>query len=149
MDTLDDFLKTLQNEIFDEAKQALGEKGFQRWRNPKFYGKMETPDGQSRVTGNCGDTMEIYLRFENNRVSNASYFTDGCASSSVSGSFAAELTLGRNPDEVTDITAQTVLNTIGKLPDKDLHCATLAALAVQEALSNYMSNLSPEKFEKL
>lgn len=141
MNNLDDFLDNLQNEIFEEAKQALGEKGFQRWRNPKFHGRMENSDGHASVTGACGDTMEIYLKFENNRVSNASYFTNGCASSAIAGSFAAELTLGKDPDEITDITGQTVLDTIGKLPEKDLHCATLAADTIQEALSNYMSAL--------
>ncbi len=139
MNNLDEFLDNLQNEIFEDAKKALGEKGFQRWRNPKFNGKMENPDGHASVTGECGDTMEIYLKFENNRISDASYFTNGCASSSIAGSFAAELTLGKDPDEITDITEKTVLDTIGKLPEKDLHCASLAAQTVQEALSNYMT----------
>ncbi len=138
MDDLDRFVDNLQTEIFEEAKQSLGEKGFDRWRNPKFNGKMENPDGHASVTGECGDTMEIYLKFENNRVYKASYFTNGCASSAISGSFAAQLTLGKDPDEIIDITAQTVLDTIGRLPDNDLHCATLAASTVQEALNNYM-----------
>jgi nitrogen fixation NifU-like protein len=138
MDRLDEFANKLQNQIFDEAREALGEKGFHRWRNPRFNGRMKDPDGQARVTGECGDSMEIYLRFNDDRVCEASYFTDGCASSSISGSFAAELTLGRTADEVTDITADTVLNTIGKLPTEDLHCTTLAARTVQEALSDYM-----------
>jgi nitrogen fixation NifU-like protein len=135
---LDDFLDKLQDEIFEEAKQALGERGFDRWRNPKFNGRMDDADAWARVKGDCGDTMEIYLKFENNRVCRASYFTDGCASSMVSGSFAAELTLGRDPDEITDIDAQAVLDAIGRLPEEDMHCATLAAGAVQEALNNYM-----------
>jgi nitrogen fixation protein NifU and related proteins len=145
MNNLDEFINNLQNEIFEDAKKALGEKGFHRWRNPRFNGKMENPDAYARLKGECGDTMEIYLRFENNRVSKASYFTDGCASSTVSGSFAAELTLGKDPDELTDITAETVLNAIGRLPEEDQHCATLAARTVQEALSNYMSSLLTKK----
>ncbi|MCK5837083.1 MAG: iron-sulfur cluster assembly scaffold protein [Desulfobacula sp.] len=143
MKNLDDFIDNLQNEIFEDAKRELGEKGFQRWRHPQFNGRMENPDGHASVTGECGDTMEIYLKFENNRVSDASYFTNGCASSSVSGSFAAELTLGKDPDEITDITSEIVLTTIGRLPDKDVHCTELAARTVQEALSNYMS--TPQK----
>ena len=139
MDRLDEFIDTLQNQIFEDAKEALGEKGFDRWRNPKWSGRMDNPDGYGRVTGECGDTMEIYLKFENNRVSEASYFTDGCASSMVSGSFAAELTLGRDPDELSDITAETVLTAIGRLPEEDLHCASLAARTVQEALIHFMS----------
>lgn len=139
MNNLDDFIDQLQDQIFDEAREALGEKGFDRWRNPKHQGRMEDPDGRSRVTGSCGDTMEIYLKFKNGRVAKATYFTDGCASSQVSGSFAAELTLGKVPDEIADITAEDVLNSIGKLPEADLHCTTLAEGAIREALTDYMS----------
>ncbi|WP_321495019.1 iron-sulfur cluster assembly scaffold protein [uncultured Desulfobacter sp.] len=138
---LDAFLDKLQEEIFDEAKQALGERGFHRWRNPRYNGRMENPDGWGRVTGECGDTMEIYLKFSNNQVADASYFTDGCASSMVSGSFAAELTLGKTPEELTDITADHILAAIGRLPENDLHCTTLAARTIQAALDNYMGNM--------
>ncbi|MBU1194431.1 MAG: iron-sulfur cluster assembly scaffold protein [Proteobacteria bacterium] len=141
MDRLDKFLDELQNKIFEEARQALGEKGFERWRNPKWNGRMEHPDGFARVTGECGDTMEIYLKFENDRVSNASYFTDGCASSMLSGSFTAELAIGKTSDELTGVTADMILNAIGRLPEEDMHCTTLAERTVQEALSQYMSTL--------
>ncbi len=140
MSDLNEFLDNLQNEIFKEARQALGEKGFLRWRNPKYNEKMKNPDGYSRITGECGDSMEIYLKFKNNKVLKASYITNGCASSSISGSFAAELTIGKTPDEILDITPEKVLSTIGKLPEQDLHCASLASRSVQEALNNYMSN---------
>ncbi len=141
MNDLKKFADNLQAEINEEAKQALGERGFQRWRNPKFNGRMENSNGYARVKGECGDTMEIFLKFKNNRVSKASYFTNGCASSTVSGSFAAELTLGKDPDELADITAESVLNAIGRLPEEDRHCASLAARTVQEALTQYMSRL--------
>jgi nitrogen fixation NifU-like protein len=147
MNDLDVFLDNLQEEIFDEAKKALGDKGFDRWRHPRFTGRMSAPDGQASVTGDCGDTMEIYLKFKNEKVVAASYFTDGCASSQVAGSFAAELTLGRTPDEITDINADAVLNAIGRLPEKDRHCAGLAAGAVQEALTHYMKQRKKYAFK--
>lgn len=138
MDELDDFVNQLQEEIYDEARESLGEKGFERWQNPRYTGRMEAPDGYARVTGSCGDTMEIFLKFKDGRVSGASYLTDGCASSNVCGSFASELALGRDPDGLTDINGEAVLKMIGRLPDEDRHCADLAAAAVQEALSDYM-----------
>lgn len=141
MDKLDEFLDKLQEEIFDEARDALGERGFHRWRNPKFAGRMENADGWAKVKGECGDTMEIYLKFKDQRVTEASFFTDGCASSTVSGSFAAELTLDKTPEQLSDITAEQVLNAIGKLPEADRHCTTLAARTIQAALDNYMGNL--------
>ncbi len=139
MDRLDEFVNNLQESIFAEAKEAYGEKGFDRWRNPKYRGRMDDPDGWARVTGSCGDTMEIYLKFENGRVKEASYFTDGCASSALSGSFAAQLAIGKDPDELTEITGDAVLNEIGRLPESDKHCASLAAETVQEAVGNYLS----------
>lgn len=145
MDNLDKFLDQLQEDIFDEARDALGERGFERWRNPRYNGRMENPDGQARIKGECGDTMEIYLKFENGRVASASYFTDGCASSTVSGSFAAELTLNKTPEELTDITADQVLDAVGKLPEADQHCTSLAARTIQAAVDNYMGSLVKQK----
>ena len=139
MDNFDDFVNQLQEQIFDEAREAYGEKGFHRWRNPRFNGRMDAPDGYAGLTGECGDTIEIFLKFENDRVRQASYVTDGCASSAICGSFAAELALGKDPDELTDITGEAVLAEIGRLPASDQHCAGLAAASLQEALSNYMT----------
>ncbi len=143
MNDLDSFVNDLQEKIFDEAKEAYGEKGFRRWRNPRFVGRMDRPDACARITGKCGDTMEIFLKFENNRVKRASYFTDGCASSAISGSFAAELAVGRDPDELAEINANTVLTEIGRLPKEDRHCAALAADTLQEALNDYMTGDRP------
>lgn len=138
MDKLDAFLDDLQERIFDEAREAYGERGFDRWRNPRFHGPMESPDAHGRITGECGDTMQIFLKFENDRVTKASYLTNGCASSGISGSFAAELALGKNPDELAQISGEDVLKAIGRLPEGDRHCAVLAAGTLQEALNNYM-----------
>jgi len=140
MNKLDSFLDDLQEEIFDEARGALGEKGFDRWRNPRFAGKMENPDGHGRVLGTCGDTMEIFFKFKNNIVKEGSYMTDGCASSGVSGSFAVELALGKTVDELADITGEDVLEAIGRLPEEETHCAFLAAQTIQDALTSYMNS---------
>jgi len=139
MDPLDAFVDQLQEEIFDEARQAYGEKGFSRWRNPRYNGRMDNPDAHARVTGKCGDTMEIYLAFYNNIVINASYVTDGCASSAICGSFAAEIAMGKDPDRLADISGEDVLKAIGRLPKEDMHCAFLAAETLQKALEDYMT----------
>ncbi|NQT10108.1 MAG: iron-sulfur cluster assembly scaffold protein [Desulfobacteraceae bacterium] len=146
-DHFDAFVETLQEQIFDETKEAFGEAGFQRWRNPLYKGKLENPDAHGRITGSCGDTMEIYLKFKNDRVSEASYVTDGCGSSTVCGSFTAEMAIGKNPDELSEITGEIVLQKIGRFPKEDEHCALLAAETLQEALHSYLikDNIPGEK----
>ena len=137
-DEFDDFVKGLQTQIFEETRAAYGEIAFQRWRNPLYMGAMEDPDGYGRVTGTCGDTMEIFLRFEGDKVKEAAFRTDGCGSSTICGSFAAELALGKSPDEVTDVTGEAILRVLGGLPEEDRHCAFLAAETLHTALDDYM-----------
>ena len=145
MDKFDQFVNDLQERIFDEAREAYGEKGFDRWRNPRFNGRLASADSMARVTGDCGDSIEIYLKIANGRIEDAAYVTDGCGTSSICGSFAAELAIGRDLEAVTDIDGEAVLNAIGRLPEEDRHCADLAAAALQEALSRYMQRWASGK----
>lgn len=142
-ETVDDFVRNLQNQIFEETKQAYGEKALQRWLDPVYMGAIKEPDGYACLTGVCGDTMEIFLKFENHRVKESSFQSDGCGSSIVCGSFAAEMSLGKNPDELLEITREAILEELGKLPKEDEHCASLAAETLQEALNDYMIKQTP------
>lgn len=137
-ETLDDFVRNLQKQIYVETRDAYGEEVFQRWLNPVHEGMIDKPDGYSRLTGRCGDTMEIFLKFEDEQVKEASYRTDGCGSSNAAGSCAVEMALGRNPDEILEITGQAILGKLVGLPEAEEHCAFLAAEALQEALNDYM-----------
>ena len=139
-DNFDSLVDKLQEQIFDEAKEAFGDKGFNRWRKPKYNGRMRDCDASASLKGECGDTMEIFLKFAADRVQSASYFTNGCASSSICGSFTAEMAIGKDPDELTKITGDAVLKKIGKFPKDDKHCAFLAAETLQEALHFYMTH---------
>ncbi len=134
---LDDFLNDLQDTINKETIRDFGEKAFERWRNPRYMRAMKGPDGHARITGPCGDTMEIFLKFEKGRVIDASFQTDGCGPSIICGSLAAELSLEKTPDEIKAITNETILEKVGGLPEENKHCALLAANTLQEAVARY------------
>jgi nitrogen fixation NifU-like protein len=137
-DEFDDFTRAMQTQIYEETRQVYGEIAFERWLKPLYVGVMDNADGYSRVTGSCGDTMEIFLKFQNDTVKEASFQTDGCGSSMICGSFAVEMALGKNPDELIEITGEKILEVLEKFPKEDQHCAFLAAEALQEALEDYM-----------
>ncbi|MFH0996617.1 MAG: iron-sulfur cluster assembly scaffold protein [Pseudomonadota bacterium] len=137
-DRIDDFISGLQERIFEETRAAYGEVGFQRWRKPLYRGVMDDADGYGRLTGTCGDTMQIFLKFEKERVKAATYLTDGCGSSGVCGSLAAELSLGKTPDELMDFSGEKILDVLGVFPEEDKHCAFLAAETVQDAIGDFM-----------
>ena len=92
----------------------------------------------AKVKGKCGDSIEIFLKFENNRITQASFLTDGCGPSFVCGSYAAEMAIGKDPDELVGITGEVILEKLGGLPEENEHCAFLAAESLQEALNDYM-----------
>ena len=131
----------IQAEAFADARSAYGEKGFSRWRNPQFCGQMKVCDGHGRVTGKCGDTMEMFLKVDGSRVVDASYQTDGCSSSSLCGSFAAELAIGRSFEQVFDLRGEDVLTCIGTFPESERHCAFLAVETLHEAINDCLCRM--------
>lgn len=134
----DALINKIQNEVFAEAKQALGEKGFDRWRNPKFCGVMDGADSHARLKGSCGDTMEMYILVADDRIKKVSYVTDGCSSSSIAGSFTAEMAMGKTFAEVLDMAGVDVLRAIGTFPEAEEHCAHLAVSTLHEAVNSLL-----------
>lgn len=105
---------------------------------------VKEPDGKAKITGKCGDTMEICLKFHYGKVVDTSSWTDGCAYSYNSVCAAADLAKGKTPDEILEIDADTIKEYIGGLPSDHLHCAKLAEETLQAALHDYMLKLKEQ-----
>ncbi|MBW2175131.1 MAG: iron-sulfur cluster assembly scaffold protein [Deltaproteobacteria bacterium] len=86
--------------------------GVYYWLNPC----LDDPDGKASVTGECGDTMEIRLRFSGNRVAETSHWTNGCTFSLNCISSAALLAKGKTLEEAIDIDPDTIQKSIEGLP---------------------------------
>jgi len=110
------------------------------WLQSKFdpdRGTIDSPDASAFLKGSCGDAMKISLRFADERVVEAKYWTDGCRMSSACGAAAAKLAINKTPEEIADIDYLAIEKEAGALPEEDRHCATLAAGTLQEALRLY------------
>ena len=144
-DDIDVFVQRLQEAMLEEAKENYGEVFFKRWQHPLYMGAMADADVSAQLTGQCGDTISIYLKFENGFVKNASFETDGCAPSIVCGSYAAELSIDKSPEELLDISVETITTQLGGLPEEVQHCAFLAAATIHGAVDKYMIRQIEEK----
>ena len=100
---------------------------------------VESPDTEARVTGECGDTMEIRVKFQGNRVADISYWTNGCTYMVNCLSAATLLAKGKTVDEILDIDADVVQKSIGGLPKDYMHCAIQAAELLRGIVDDYMS----------
>ncbi|MGV8075552.1 MAG: putative Se/S carrier-like protein [Syntrophobacteraceae bacterium] len=108
--------------------------GIDHYLNPR----METPDGIAKVSGSCGDTMEIALKFNGPRVEGAHSWTDGCSISKMCVDMAALLARGKTVPELGKIDTAAILDQVGNLPDTHIHCAVLAETTLRKAVENYM-----------
>ncbi|MBN2059794.1 MAG: iron-sulfur cluster assembly scaffold protein [Deltaproteobacteria bacterium] len=128
----------LKGKMLKEEEDFFSPSAYERWRNPIYRGSIEHPDGHARLTGKCGETIEISLKFNRGHVAQAAFQTDGCAAITVCGSFAAEMAIGKSPEEVLEITGDSLMEIVGSFPEEEAHCAFLAAETLQEALNDYM-----------
>jgi len=134
----DDPFKELEQSVMEDMKRVYSEKTIDHFLKPRNLGEIPAPDGFGRVTGPCGDTMEIYLRVNSDKIVNASFWTDGCGPSIASGSMVTEMAKGRNVSEAQRISQHDVLAALSGLPEESEHCALLAANTLKEAIRDYL-----------
>jgi nitrogen fixation NifU-like protein len=84
--------------------------------------------------------MQIHLKVKDGKVTNVSFWTDGCGPSIASGSTVTELAKGKSVPEAQKITQQDILDALGGLPQESTHCALLAANTLREAIKDYLAS---------
>ena len=114
------------------------EKVMDHFRHPRNVGILEHPDGVGEVgNAKCGDIMKIYLKIDQDTVSDVKFETFGCGSAIASSSMATEMIKGKPIDQVMKLTNQAVVKALEGLPAQKLHCSVLAEEAVKAALKDY------------
>ena len=142
------FIEEIKKDILEETKRAYGEKAFHRWMKPLYEGALANPDGYARLRSSCGDSMEFFLNFDGDCVSEASFRTAGCGASAVCGSYAAEMALHKGPGEILEITGQSILDRLGGLPREEEAMAALAAKTLHAALRDFMRKKERKERDK-
>ena len=99
---------------------------------------VKHPDGYGKRTGDCGDTVEIYLSICNGRIQSVSYETDGCLSTNACANTVAELIEGKDVGSAWELTPEDVMKYLETLPSENTHCAELAIGAMYRALRNFL-----------
>lgn len=101
-------------------------------------GRMENASCHGKITGSCGETMEVFLRIRGESIEDATFFTDGCLFSMLCGYLAARLATGKNVDDAVQIGGDTLLMSLASVPEGESHCAFLAAEALHAAIHEWM-----------
>ena len=114
------------------------EKVMDHFMNPRNVGVIENADCIGEVgNAKCGDIMKMYLKIDNDIITDVKFETFGCASAIASSSMATELIKGKPVNEAMELTNKAVAEALDGLPDYKMHCSVLAEEAIQAALEDY------------
>ena len=134
--SFDRFVAELQAEILRQARAVYSDKVIEEAHSPRNVGRMSEPDACATVRGPCGDTMEIYLRLDGERIAEATFMTDGCGPTIACGSKLTAMVCGQSLEKASGIAPPDLIAALDGLPPESIHCATLAVHTLHEAIAN-------------
>ncbi|MBE0433435.1 iron-sulfur cluster assembly scaffold protein [candidate division WOR-3 bacterium] len=134
---MDDIGDELQAEIMNEIRKRYSATVIGHWQQPRNWGIMGDADGYGKVTGPCGDTIEISVQVKDRTIQKCTFDTDGCGTTIACASIITEMVTGKTVIEARRINESGIIEFCGGLPDDDRHCALLAANTLQKALDDY------------
>jgi nitrogen fixation NifU-like protein len=138
-DKLDQLVEQLQSRIDKVEAEVYSETTLEEARHPSNMGPMEDADGKVRRTGTCGDTMEMFVKVEGDRLVEITFVTDGCGATMACGSMLTKMAKGLTVDEVMALTEKDLLERLDGLPEENLHCADLAIGTLYGAVNTLRS----------
>jgi len=130
------FFKNLQKYIWADATEPFSEKVVELAYEPENVGEIEDPDGFAKAQGSCGDTIQISLKIENQRISEIKFLSDGCAATIACGSAITILAKNKTLEQAEKITPLNLLEFLHDLPASHSHCAELAVEAFHKTLKS-------------
>jgi Mrp family chromosome partitioning ATPase len=113
---------------------------------PVNFGPHKGANGNARILGPCGDTMEFWLTAgEDGKIHHATFTTDGCDSSVLCGTVACQMAVGTPLSVARKIGQLDILSVAKEVPEDHYHCALLAANTLHEAASKSEQRLRRDR----
>jgi len=134
---IDELAKRLETQVLEDAKEVFSETVIEYAYNPRNMGELSDADGVGKITGTCGDTVQIQIRVEDGRISESGFITDGCGTSIACGSMLTEMITGKTIEGALTITSNDLLRSLDGLPEESVHCSVLAVNVLREAIADY------------
>ncbi len=134
---IDKLAKRLEDSILEDAREVFSETVLEHAYNPRNMGEISDADGVGKITGTCGDTVQISIRVEDGRIRESRFLTDGCGTSIACGSMLTEMIKDRTIEEALMIKSNDLLRSLDGLPDEHVHCTVLAVDTLHAAIDDY------------
>lgn len=101
---------------------------------------VTNPDGYGKNTGECGDTIEMFLTVNNDLIQWVAFAADGCMNTQACANTVAMMVEKKTMEDAWKISADDVIAYLETLPEESFHCAELAVGALYLALTDARRN---------
>jgi len=110
----------------------------EHFQNPRNVGEITDPDGVGTVgNAHCGDIMQLYIKVNKNKITEATFKTFGCGAAIATSSILTERIKGATVEEALKISEETAKEILTQLPEEKISCFTLATDALKLAIEEY------------
>ncbi len=115
------------------------EKILDHYGNPRNEGVMENADiSHERENPICGDVVQLDIRVEDGRVTEARFSGQGCVISMASASMFTEEIKGKTISELKQLDDEDIFRMLGvELGPSRYHCGVLPLKVLQEAIADW------------
>ena len=108
------------------------------FQSPRNVGEISDPDGVGTVgNARCGDIMQMYIKVDDDKITEAKFKTFGCGAAIATSSIITERIKGQTLEEALKISDETSKEVLSQLPKEKTPCFTLAADALKLAIDEY------------
>ena len=119
------------------------EKVMDHFNNPRNVGEIPEADGiGSEGNPVCGDMMKIFIKVDEEKITDIKFKTFGCGAAIAVSSMITEMAKGKTLDEALAITKESVAEALDGLPAQKQHCSNLGADALHKAVEDYRNKQS-------
>lgn len=101
--------------------------------NQPDMGSLADADHVSELTGQCGDTMKIFLKMNNEIIENAKIQVLGCPGAISAAMVCMEMIKGQSVEYARTITDRDICRKLIEIPDQKQHCIRLAVKTMNKA----------------
>lgn len=107
------------------------------YKNPRNTGEISDATHKSRLANtSCGDEIEMFLKFENKKLTDIKYDARGCAVSIAAISLLSNEVKDMTQEEILNIDNSFIEELIGSsLTSSRVKCATLGLDSIKKAIN--------------
>jgi len=117
---------------------ALSKKVIDNFSNPKNVGEIDNPDGVGHIGDPAwGIDLELYIKVENNTITDAKFKAFGCAVTIATSSMVSEMLKGKSVKQALSISSQEIAEALDGLPPPKMHSSELGQELIKSAIDDF------------